>query len=401
MMKQATQNLPKISIFSKHQALLLNAAQSLLRNPLRSTSVILCLIAILSPFVTAIAICEGIKFQYANILKEGGDLYVSRDNYGSNAPIELGLSQRFQVIQGVTRVVPRVIGRTYVKGKFMAVLGISSSSIPSSIQLILGREPKAKGEVILGQRASEYLNLKVGSRFSIDRNPGQILQIVGLFRSTFTIWDADLLIMNFEDAGDLFGIRDEATDFLIYTRPGYGQIVDKIIQIPQEEEAAQPPLRVQTRDLIDRYSQRGFNIKAGVFAAFYTIVFGLAIASIGVLSGFGQMERKREIAVMKALGWQTQEVLEMVALENLILSLISVPLIIVAATGWVNFFNGAGIAKFFIAGIDLIMPFSVPSRIFPISFVLTVMMALILTMVGAIYSTWRTAIIPPAEAMKT
>ena len=220
MMKEATQNLPKISIFSKHQALLLNAAQSLLRNPLRSTSVILCLIAILSPFVTAIAICEGIKFQYANILKEGGDLYVSRDNYGSNAPIELGLSQRFQVIQGVTRVVPRVIGRTYVKGKFMAVLGISSSSIPSSIQLILGREPKAKGEVILGQRASEYLNLKVGSRFSIDRNPGQILQIVGLFRSTFTIWDADLLIMNFEDAGNLFGIRDQATDFLIYTRPG-------------------------------------------------------------------------------------------------------------------------------------------------------------------------------------
>jgi ABC-type lipoprotein release transport system permease subunit len=401
MMKQATQNLPKISIFSKHQALLLNAAQSLLRNPLRSTSVILCLIAILAPFVTAIAICEGIKFQYANILKEGGDLYVSRDNYGSNAPIELGLSQRFQVIQGVTRVVPRVIGRTYVKGKFMAVLGISSSSIPSSIQLVLGREPKAKGEVILGQGASEYLNLKVGSRFSIDRNPGQILQIVGLFRSTFTIWDADLLIMNFEDAGDLFGIRDEATDFLIYTRPGYGQIVDKIIQIPQEEEAAQPPLRVQTRDLIDRYSQRGFNIKAGVFAAFYTIVFGLAIASIGVLSGFGQMERKREIAVMKALGWQTQEVLEMVALENLILSLISVPLIIGAATGWVHFFNGAGIAKFFIAGIDLIMPFSVPSRIFPIPFVLTVMMALILTMVGAIYSTWRTAIIPPAEAMKT
>jgi ABC-type lipoprotein release transport system permease subunit len=400
MMKQATQNLPKISIFSKHQALLLNAAQSLLRNPLRSTSVILCLIAILAPFVTAIAICEGIKFQYANILKEGGDLYVSRDNYGSNAPIELGLSQRFQVIQGVTRVVPRVIGRTYVKGKFMAVLGISSSSIPSSIQLVLGREPKAKGEVILGQRASEYLNLKVGNRFSIDRNPGQILQIVGLFRSTFTIWDADLLIMNFEDAGNLFGIRDEATDFLIYTRPGYGQIVDKIIQIPEEEEAARPPLRVQTRDLIDRYSQRGFNIRAGVFAAFYSIVFALAVPSIGILSGFGQMERRREIGVVKALGWQTPEVLEMVALENVILSLLSIPFILLVATAWIHLFEGAGIVQFFIAGINTMMPFSIPSRIFPVPFLLSIMMAPILTMVGTIYSTWRTAVVPPSEAMK-
>ena len=400
MIREAIQNQTKISVFNKHQTILLNATQSLTRNPLRSASVILCLIAVLSPFVTAIAICEGIKFQYANILKEGGDLYVSRDNYGSNAPIELVLSQQFQGIQGVTRVVPRVIGRTYVKGKFMAVLGIFPASIPPSIQLILGREPKAKGEVILGQRASKSLKLWVGSRFSIDRNPLQTLQIVGLFSSAFTIWEADLLIMNFEDAGDLFGSRDEATDFLIYTRPGYGQIVDKIISMPKETKETGAPLRIQTRELIDRYSQRGFNIKAGVFAAFYAIVFALAIASIAVLSGLGQMERKREIAVMKALGWQTQEVLEMVALENLTLSLVSVPLIMVAAVGWVHFFDGAGIAPFFIAGKNVLMPFSIPSRIFPVPFLLCLMMAPILTMTGTLYSTWRTAVVPPAEAMK-
>ena len=399
-MKEVSQNRPRISILSKHQTLCLNGAKFLLRNPLRSMSVILCLTAILSPFVTAIAICEGIKFQYANILKEGGDLYVSRDNYGSNAPIELSLIERFEAIQGITKVIPRVIGRTYVKGKFMAVLGISSSSIPSSIQLILGREPKAKGEVILGQIAAEYLNLKVGSRFSINRNPGQIWRIVGLFRSTFTIWNADLLIMNFEDTCELFGVRDEATDFLIFTRPGYEQIVDKVIQIREEGEAARPPLRVQTRELIDRYSQRGFNIRAGVFAAFYSIVFALAIPSIGILSGFSQMERRREIGVMKALGWQTQEVLGMVAWENLILSLISIPFILIVATAWIHLFDGTGITPFFIAGINIIMPFSIPSRIFPIPFFLSIMMALILTMVGTIYSTWRTAVVPPSEAMK-
>jgi ABC-type lipoprotein release transport system permease subunit len=282
----------------------------------------------------------------------------------------------------------------------MAVLGISPSSIPSSIQLIQGREPKVKGEVILGQRASEFLNLRAGSRFSIDRNPGQILQVIGLFRSTFTIWDADLLIMNFEDASDLFGIRDEATDFLIYTRPGYGQIVDKVIQMPEETEETGAPLRVQTRDLIDRYSQRGFNMKAGVFAAFYSIVFALAIPAIGIISGFGQMERRREIGVMKALGWQTQEVLEMVALENVILSLLSIPVILLVATVWISLFDGTGIAQFFIAGINIMMPFAIPSRIFPIPFLLSTMMALILTMVGNIYSTWRTAVVPPSEAMK-
>jgi ABC-type lipoprotein release transport system permease subunit len=393
-------NQQRTTIFSKHRALFLNALKGLLINTVRSSIVILCLIALLSPFVTAIAICEGVKSQYSIILQEGCDVYVARDNYGSNAPIELSMIGKLMEIQGVTKVVPRVIGRTYVKGKFLAVLGTSSEFIPPSVQIIQGRPPRAKGEVILGWKAAEYLNLKLGDRFTIKRSPQQEFRIVGLFRSPFNVWNADLLLMNFEDASDLFGIRGKATDLLVYTRPGYEQIVDLIIHI-SEEETGQPLLRIQTKDLIDRYSKRGFNSKAGVFAGFYCLVFALGIPALGVISGFGQSERRREIGVMKALGWQTPEVLEMIALENLILSIISIPFIILVAAGWIHIFNGAVISKFFIANLDVMIPFSVPARIFPIPFVLSIMMAVILTMVGSIYSTWKTAIVPPSEAMKT
>ncbi len=399
-MTGAFQNQPGIDNFSKHQALLLNAAHSLLRNPLRSTSILLCLVALLSPFVTAMAISEGVKFQYAHVLREGGDLYVTRDQYGSNAPLELALIERFQGIQGITKVVPRVIGRTYLKGKFVAVLGVPPGFLPPSIRLVTGREPSAKGDILLGQGAADYLKLKVGSRFSLQRSPGQTLQVGGLFHSSFDIWNSDLLIMNFEDASDLFGSRGVATDFMIYTRPGYGQMVDKIIQGHEGRDAGGSSLRVQTRDLIDRYSQRGFNIRAGVFTAFYSLVFALTIPTIAILSGFSQTERKREVGVMKALGWQVREVLEMIALENLILSFLSLPFTLLAAGAWIHLFDGAGIAPFFIAGKNILMPFSIPSRIFSIPFFLGMMMAPILTMTGTLYSTWRTAVVPPVEAMK-
>jgi len=393
------QNTP---ILSKHQALFWNSLKNLLRNPVRTIIVILCLIALLSPFVAAIAICEGVKYQYSKILREGGDVYVARDNYGINAPIELDMIDQLRRIQGVTKVVPRVIGRTYVKGKLLLILGITSEYIPSSIQLIQGRTPRAKGEVILGQRASEYLNLELGTRFSIKRNPEQVFQVVGLFRSPFNIWNADLLLMNLEDATDLFGIEGKATDLMVYTRPGYEQIVNIIVRLSEQaEESQKPNLRVQTRELIDRYTQRGLSIQEGVFAGFYCLVLALGIPTIGVLSGFGLSERRREIGVMKALGWQTPEVLEMVVLENLILSMISIPLIILVATGWIYLLNGAGIARFFMPALDILVPFSVPSRIFPIPFVLSIMLAMVLMMVGSIYSTWKTAIVPPSEAMKT
>ena len=389
-------------LINKHRALFLNAIKCLLRNPVRSAVVILCLIALLSPFVTALSICEGIKSQYREMLNQAGDVYVAGDNYGSNAPIELEIIEHLQGIQGVTKVVPRVIGRTYVKGKFLAILGIDPGYIPVSIRLAKGRAPKAKGDVIIGQGASEYLNLGVGSRFSIKKRPEQLFQIVGLFHSPCNIWNVDLLVMNFEDASELFGIRGMATDLSVYTRPGYEQIVDVIARLSEKEEGSgKPTLRVQTKELIDRYTQRGFNMKAGVFTGLYCLVLALGIPSIGVISGFGLSERRREIGVMKALGWQTQEILEMVAMENLALSIISVPFIIIAAVAWIYLFNGAVIANFFIASLEIMIPFQVPSMIFPIPAILGLMMAMVLTMVGSIYSTWKTAIVPPSEAMKT
>jgi hypothetical protein len=48
-------------MLAKHRALLLNALRCVLKNPARSALVILCLTALLAPFVTGIAISEGTK----------------------------------------------------------------------------------------------------------------------------------------------------------------------------------------------------------------------------------------------------------------------------------------------------------------------------------------------------
>ena len=90
----------------------------------------------------------------------------------------------------------------------------------------------------------------------------------------------------------------------------------------------------------------------------------------------------------------------MVALEHLVLGLLSVPLVNIVATAWIHILNGAGIAEYFIADFGILVPFPVPWKMLPLPFALSVMSALILAVVGSIYSTWRTAIVPPAEAMK-
>jgi len=388
---------------NKHLNLLYTAVENILRNKVRSVVLILCLIAVLFPFVTALSISEGIKFQSLISVEEGADIYVTVDYFGSNAPISLNHLERFRKMDGVTKVFPRIVGRTYFANRLVTIVGILPENVPKSIRLSQGSMFREKGDVIVGGGLAEEFRLQPGVRFSLSINASKLLRVAGIFDSSASIWSANLILMPFEDASEFFKMKGRATDILIYTRPGYAPILAKEIQekiSSSDPEPSGPPLRVQDKTLIQRYFQRGFNYKAGVFTALYTVAFALAIPALLIVSGFGQTERRKEIGVIKATGWQTQEVMEMVALENLIISLTSAPLAILMAMAWLKLFNGAFIAQFFIAEVGLMAPFPIPSRFLPLPSFFAFLFAVVLTMVGSLYSTWRTATIPPVEAMR-
>ena len=388
---------------NRHLNLLFTAIGNIIRNKVRSVILILCLLAVLFPFVTALSISEGIKFQSLISVEEGADIYVTMDYFGSNAPISLDYLERFRKMDGVAKVFPRIVGRTYFANRLATIVGIPPENIPKSIHLAQGRIFHEKGEVIVGKGLAKEFHLQIGVRFSLSVNSSKLLKVAGIFDSDATIWSANLILMSFEDASEFFKMKGKATDILIYTRPGYAPFLAKEMREKMEAsnpDQVEPPLRVQDKVLVKRYFQRGFNYKAGVFTALYTVAFALAIPALLIVSGFGQTERRKEIGIIKATGWQTQAVMEMVALENLILSLTSAPLAILLAMAWLKWFNGAFIAQFFIAEIGLMAPFPVPSRFLPLPCFFAFLFAIVLTMVGSLYSTWRIATVPPVEAMR-
>jgi len=388
---------------NKHLNLLFTAIGNIIRNKVRSIVLVLCLIAVLFPFVSAISISEGIKFQSLISVEEGADIYVTMDYFGSNAPISLDYLDRFRKMEGVTKVFPRIVGRAYFANRLATIVGIFPENLTKSIRLARGRMFRETGDVIVGEGLAKEFRLQPGVRFSLSINTSKLLRVAGIFDSNATIWSANLILMSFEDASEFFKMKGKATDILIYTRPGYAPFLAKEIQEKMEISnpgQVYPPLRVQDKTLVKRYFERGFNYKAGVFTALYTVAFALAIPALLIISGFGQTERRKEIGIIKATGWQTQEVMEMVALENLVISLTSAPISILLAMVWLKWFNGAFIAQFFIAEIGLMAPFPVPSRFLPLPCLFAFLFAIVLTMVGSLYSTWKTATVPPVEAMR-
>ncbi|MBE7548249.1 MAG: hypothetical protein HS127_14325 [Planctomycetia bacterium] len=95
---------PGIFVLNKHINLLLLASENLLRHRAKTVVVCLCIIAIVTPFITAISISDGIRAQsLVSKVNEGGDLYLTFDEFGRNTSVPLKYLEGIRHIFGVKR----------------------------------------------------------------------------------------------------------------------------------------------------------------------------------------------------------------------------------------------------------------------------------------------------------
>ena len=381
---------------NKHLNLLLLATENLLRHKTKTIVVCLCIIAILSPFITAIAISEGIRAQSLASVKAGADLYLTFDEFGRNAAIPLKYLDEIKKIFGVTKAIPRIIGRAFLQNKLAVIVGINKEDLPESISCISGRIFENPNEVVVGHELAGHFHLRTGDQFSMRGQQRKTFTVVGFFSSDASIWGSSMILMSFKDAGELFGKQGVATDIQIHTLPGHNsEIATDLYDIFQNE-----PYRLQDKHMIELYFKKGFMLKEGIFSALYLVALSLGVPAILVASGFGLSERKKEIGIMKATGWNTLEVLEVISFEQLLISLLGATISILLSILWVKGFNGVFIAQFFVAEITMLPKFTLPARFLPLPCMLSFFFAFILTMVGSIYSSWRASTESPVVSMK-
>ncbi len=377
-----------------HINLFIQAVLSIMRNRDRSLVVCACLVAVLLPFITAMAVSEGVRAQSEISVKNGADLYISRAQYGRNGAINLAEIEEFAKIPGVTSVVPRISGRTYMGEELAMVVGIDNP------QLINSKSQKLQsGELLMGRLLAERLELKKGDEVRFFLFPALPFTIVELIDGDLSIWASSLVILSFNDAATIFKLPGYASEILLYVRPGTADNVAEQLNGLGKPWDMVPPLRIQTKSIVEQYINRGFDLQSGVFFLFYLTAFALSIPALLILSGFGRGARKKEIGILKATGWQTLEVMEMTCMENLLLALWSSLLAVVLAMVWLKLGNGIGVAPLFISGINWVPEFQVPSLFTPMPVLFSFLFGLVLTMLGTIFSTWKTAITPPLTTM--
>lgn len=384
---------------------------AVLLNRTRSAVTVFALLVILVPYLTGVGLSHGIQEDAAVSVRIGGDLYVTGNQFGRNTPIPVSLASQIRELEGVTSVTPRIVGRlTLGREQVEAVaVGIPAAAFPDAVQCIDGRLPKSSStnEFVVGTSLARRLKLKNGSLLPpFYRNPAgeHVSKIVGVFESDVSLWQSTLMFSTLETAQKIFNLEGMATDLVVHCQPGYDRNVSSAILRTVSSAAGGPesaiPVTVTTRQQLNLLLAASGSHRDGVFNLHFVLAFAVGILAVFVTSGFGRSERRHETGLLKATGWQTDEILLRSFVENLILSIAGAAFSILFTFLWLKLFNGYWIASIFIHGLSIDPSFPLPFRLAPVPAMLAFVIAISITMCGSLWSTWRNAIVPPEEAMR-
>lgn len=375
----------------KHRNLLFAALLDLVRRRLRSGVAALCLAAVLFPFITALAISEGLRYQSEIGVREGADLYVTGDLYGTEGPIPLSYGDRLRGLPGVHRVASRVVGRTYFVDRLVAVVGMDRTSLLLLRPLVTGTIPESRGDVLVGRSIAEEFGVQSGMRFTIAQNPRKTFRSTGSLAPS-CLWGSHVLIMHRDDANAFFRTGGMATQILVYADPKAVPALSEALKDPGKRGAPHGwEVRAMGRSRIQELLRSGYNNRGGVFVILFIVGGALTISAFLVTSGLGLRELDKEIGVLKAMGWRGGEILEKIALENVLISLAAVSLSILFSMAWIKALNGMLIAQFYIAEVGLFPEVEIPSRYLPSHALLGLAYALGVTLAGGLLSAWSKA----------
>jgi ABC-type lipoprotein release transport system permease subunit len=382
---------------SRHANLLWAAAESLDRHRLRAVVTVLCLVSAVAPYQAALAVLEGVREESALSVAGGPDLYVAGSAFGREAPVNRDLAAAIASLPGVRRVRPRITGRIYLGAKLVTVVGIDEPGAALAMVAAAAAKPPPaplQGEALVGAGVARATGLKPGDGLVLEGDRVLSLTVREVFEADSGIHAASLVVMSLDDAGALFGIPGRVSDLLVWVEPGREQEVANGIR------PLLPQARVQSRDLVSRYVDRGLTLKGGVFVALDLAALGLAIPAVLVTSGLGLSERRREIGVLKATGWSTDEVLEMALWECLLMALAASGASGVITWLWLRPLNGAVLSQFLIAGSGSEPDFVVPARFLWPSQAVAGLLCLAILVSGAAVTSWRAASVAPREALR-
>ncbi len=267
---------------------------------------------------------HALRQEAALVLRDSPEIIVQRTLTGRYAPIPVAYGDRIRGIRGVISVRPRLWGY-YYDANFLANYTL----------VVPGDNPPKQGTIGIGAGISRMREAFEGDTVGFTGFDGKprSFTIGSILSDESQLVSADLILISEPDYRSLSGIPSGfATDLVLKVKnpKEFTTIAEKITRLL-------PDTRPIVRNEILRTYDALFNWRAGVII----VIFGVAALAFVIFAwdkatGLSAEERK-EIGILKAIGWETSDILLMKFWEGLAISLTAFFVGIALAYGHVFF----------------------------------------------------------------
>ncbi len=374
------------------------AMASLLRRKGKTLGLYLVYAFTVAVLASVLFLTQSLRSEAKAVLQDAPDLVVQRLMAGRHALIPHDYIETIRKIPGVANASPRVWGY-YYDGNYkmnFTLQGLSEET--GQLKLFKGRLPEAERECAIGHGIAQTYGVEIGDSLMLadHRERTQLYRVSGFFETASALLTNDLILMPNSEIRRFFGVPEGfATDLAVDIHN-----TREISTITQKIKLALPDTRPISRSEILHTYDSVFNWRSGMMLS----IFLAALAAFCVLawdraSGLSA-EEKREIGILKAIGWTTSDVLQFKFCEGLVVSLGAFLSGLILAFLHVYHFDAAGLVPV-IKGWSVLFPkFQLIPQIdfYQISVLagLTIVPYLASTLIPA----WKSAIADPDSIMR-
>lgn len=363
-------------------------------------------LAIIAVYTLAVAILASILFltqslrnEAANVLINAPDLMVQRLVAGRHDLIPKNYAELIRKMPGVGEVTPRVWGYYFdsLKKVNFTLLGINEEK--NDLQLLKGEFPQTARQCVIGAGIANAYGVNIGdSLVLVDfQNDTLLYEISGLFHSDSSLLTNDLILLRETELRRFFNLpADRATDLAVqvYNQREIATLAKKIkLQLPDTRP-------IGKNEILHSYDTV-FNWRSGIMlTVFISALIAFCILAWDKATGISA-EEKREIGILKAIGWDTSDVLMLKFWEGLTISLSSFLLGSIIAYLHI-FYYGATALTPVLQGWSVLYP---KFQLTPTVDLYQLFVLAILTIVPYIACTvvpsWRAAVTDPDSVMRS
>lgn len=372
----------------------------------KHAGVIAISLVVLFLLASVLFISASIRHTITETLQVQPDFVVQKIQGGERVNAPVAWMDRLLELYGVEKVTARVYGRYFFKEKEESALIVgvdfmdeqSHAGLQKLMQQIDLKSFLQGDKMLVGEGLARYLHTHFYATHYSFLTPKGAYKKVEIFQTipaSANLLANDMIILPQELAKEILGMDEE-------------KVTDIALNVPNEDEwdnvadkisAFYYDLRLITKQDIRKAYENLYNYKGGFFLILFLIALTTFVLILYQRFAMVYSSERRQIGLLRALGWSISDVLRLKFYETLLVVVISFVLGVVLAYGYVFVLGAPLLREIFLGGANLdnritlvpVVDFGVLSTIFLIYAVPFIAAVLI--------PVWRIAVTDPKEAM--